>query len=34
MPPPTSPVANDNKRNATPTRRFAWDIYRAAARAH
>jgi hypothetical protein len=25
--------ANDNKRNAKLTRRFAWDIYRAAARA-
>jgi hypothetical protein len=27
------PSANDNRRNATPTVRFAWDVYRAAARA-
>ena len=33
MPPRRPSNANDNKRNAKPTRRYAWDVYRAAAHA-
>jgi hypothetical protein len=31
--PSKSPSANDNMRNAAPMQRYAWDVYRAAARA-
>jgi hypothetical protein len=33
MPPRRPPSTNDNKRNTKPLQRFAWDIYRTAARA-
>lgn len=33
MPPRRSHSANDNRRNAPPMRRWAWDVYRAAAKA-
>jgi hypothetical protein len=33
MPPRRPSNANDNQRNAPPMRRWAWDVYRAAAKA-
>ncbi len=33
MPPRRPSTANDNKRNAPPMQRYAWDVYRAASRA-
>jgi hypothetical protein len=33
MPPRRPPIANDNLPDRKPRRRFAWDIYRVAARA-
>jgi hypothetical protein len=33
MPRRKPPIANDNQRKPQPMQRFAWDIYRAAARA-